>query len=259
MFNKNALQLRIDPLFAKTFVPTSQAVLDAHALDFLEAFRGSSLISRNLEEMTINLLLPPRLSANRSGYKPEYWCAEVQQRGIQCEFLDADQILQAPLYPQLLPPASPEDEEDAEEALSVLIRQLFEQCGQETTAVNYKQVPGFYQEGWSLSQAEIDQSSFWRFTLLFGSQKLIWYRHRPGEDPLTLPTIEEAFSSLVRQCTVVAQYPDWIAYNTMDGDGTAESAYKHAQIYPVWQKEVGSLYRLVGPTIFDRLLGANFE
>ncbi|HEU5373925.1 MAG TPA: hypothetical protein VFV38_00655, partial [Ktedonobacteraceae bacterium] len=132
-----------------------------------------------------------------------------------------------------------------------------EQCGQETTAVNYLHVPGFYQEGWDLSQDEIGQSSFWRFTLLLSTQKLIWFRQRPGGEPLTLPTIEEAFSSLVRQCTVVAHYPDWIAYNAMDGDGTAESAYKHARIYPVWQKEVGSLYRLVGDERVHRLLRAN--
>jgi hypothetical protein len=202
---KTALQLRINPLFANTFVPTPQAVLDGCALDFLETFRGASLINRNLEEMIINLSLPVGMLETESGYKPKYWCVEVQQRGIQCEFLDIRQILQTPVYPQIPSLARTDEEGSRGEALDDLISRLFGQCGQETTAVNYLHVPSFYQEGWNLGREEIDQSSFWRFTLLFSSQKLVWFQQRPGGGSLTLPTIEDAFSSLVKQCTVVAQ------------------------------------------------------
>lgn len=46
---KNALQLRMNPLFVQTSCSTPQAVLDAHALDFLEAFPEASRAKRHPE------------------------------------------------------------------------------------------------------------------------------------------------------------------------------------------------------------------
>jgi hypothetical protein len=244
------LELRIEFPPAKPFLPSTQAVLDAAALAFLEEFPGTTLYHRAPEECCIQLLLPSNQRPNALTSVQKEWCGLLEQEeGVTTECRGEYDPTKPPLYPAL--PSS--SEEDNQELLPVLIEQLLRCCQLERTLVEPAQVKGGYLDAWDLSLAELARGTCWRFRLTFDRRHLVWYRFVLAEAE-GIPTLEQELTQLVRQSLSVVTYQSWIGYDRDEGDGTVASAYRHAQMYPIWQQELGRLYRLVGEDFFYRLL-----
>jgi hypothetical protein len=83
---RTVLELRIEFPPAKPFLPSTQAVLDAAALAFLEEFPGTTLYHRAPEECCIQLLLPSNQRPNALTSVQKEWCGLLEQEeGVTTE------------------------------------------------------------------------------------------------------------------------------------------------------------------------------